>query len=69
MNLSNELRKDLRTPGAITQLALNKKGVKSPNTDSKIEIARGFWVVPREPLKTAKEVKQFIEKQRLKFKL
>ena len=52
------------TPGMITQQILDKKRVKSPCIDGKIEIARGFWVVPKSP---PANVKEFIEQKRKKF--
>jgi len=60
---------DKLSPGVHTSNFLKAKKIKSPKVETAIKIKHGFWVVPKTPINTQKQLKNFIDEQIKKFKL
>lgn len=57
------------SPGVQTSKVLKAKKIKSPKVETAIKIKHGLWIVPKTPIKTQKQLKNFIDEQLKKFKL
>ena len=64
----NDIRNTFKSKGELTRELLDQKGIKSPTLHGAIEIRPGLRVVPKTPIKTEKELKDFIENMNEKYK-
>ena len=55
--------------GELTRRLLKRRKVESPDTQTRVKIAPGFWVIPKAELKTVAETAMFIEEMRMKYQL
>lgn len=60
---------DTLSLGIQTAKMLKRNNIVSPDITNRVKIANGLYVVPNKPIKTQKELKEYIEKKRKQLKI
>lgn len=70
MNASSEkIYFEHTAQGDAVRKLLKSKKIKSPPITNRIQIGPGIWIVPNKKITSNKQIKEFINEKRKKFKL
>jgi hypothetical protein len=65
----SKLSPDVLSLGIQTAKRLKMEGIVSPDISNRIKISNNLWVVPNKPIKTEKQLREYIHNKRKQLKI